>query len=146
MKRAIKEGRNAIAELKRYNCKLNIESDKGIVVEKIFRDIFYPLNENTATDGVLSMSIEDTSTTGMGIVKLPKGGAIYHHFHRKLNEFVMVISGCINYIVYETNIRSKIIAEGKLAEGEKLHIPSGQTHYVFTSDMVSYLKIGFSKI
>lgn len=140
-------GLEAINVLRNYTSKINMEyeSYKPVLIPA-YPDKFYPMDVNSATDGVIIMGLDEVEGSGSSnLIKIPPDGAVYRHFHKKLKESVMVIIGCINYIVYATDKRSKIIKEGKLHKGEILEIDPMQTHYVFTSETTSYALVNFEE-
>lgn len=143
---ANEKGNEAVRLLTSYTSRINAEYEgKPTITIPAFLNHFYPVDINAATAGVEQMGLEDTGDGNMMIVKIPKDGAIYHHFHNNQRESVMVIAGSVDYIVYKSNIRSKIIAEGELKSGEKLVINPMQTHYVFTSKEIAYLLVTFKR-
>ncbi len=129
-----------------HNIKMEYENQKSINYES-FPDRFYSVPANMGTDGTLIMGLEEIESNGKtNLVKIPPDGAVYHHFHKDLIEYVMVVLGCVNYKVYESDIRSGIVDEGTLKKGEKLVVNPLQTHYVFTSDKTAYIVINFEDV
>ena len=127
--------------------KFNMETDELVESVPVFKNLFYELPQTVATKGCLTMKISnDKSDKLQTMVYIPAKGAVKHHFHSIYNEYITVIIGKASYKIYTTDKYSEIKEEGFLEEGQKLVIPAGNTHFIFTSETETYLLVEFKNI
>ena len=147
VKIALDMARKANDILQSYSSSVNmINSDEQVKVTS-FPDIFYPLPDEFGTNGTKIMKISNKSDPNLiNLVKIPANGAVKHHYHNNLIEYVVVIKGVVYYKIYESDKYSKVVEQGVLVKGDSLSINKLKTHYIFTSKEESYLAVEFQEL
>lgn len=116
--------------------KIKLESSKYVHVPVI--NVWRPAHKSIATEGVLSSSI-DSKDYIKELIYMPIGSKTMPHIHKGVMQKIVVISGIIEYTLYEDETTNKIKKKGILKEFEDVTFSGDEMHYVFTTLTNAYI-------
>lgn len=101
-------------------------------------NVWRPAPSNIASKGVLSSSVDDKDII-KELIYMPIGSHTRPHSHKGVSQKIVVVSGIVEYVIYNDEDETSIKERGILKEFEKVNIDGKDTHFVFTTITNAYL-------